>query len=188
MATSPRRNMMSEVIVKASHLERINGVHGGSCVTQGITTKTKPTIYNYDRRLLKPRWDWMTGKEFLPQKNRKPTKNKVDLDPIEEVAIVWTRSCDGFHHGFHYVVLPTSSNMGFKRSWNHGKHEKTWQTWTPSEPVLAPNALRKENSSCSVVRTIIFAMPSNTWQKSFQRSLKIAFFAFNTYSITRYSD
>ena len=139
VATSPRRNMMSEVIVKASHLERINGVHGGSCVTQGITTKTKPTIiYNYDRRLLKPHWDWINCKEFLPTKRGSPIKTCESQSNCGKWRLRGTGRAMGFTW-LHYVVLPTSSNMGFKRSWNHGKHQKTWEnmgkTWTPSEPV-----------------------------------------------------
>lgn len=154
MATSPRRNMMSEVIVKASHLERINAVHGGSCVTQGTTTKTKPTIYNYDRRLLKPRWDWMTGKEFLPKKqetNKKQSGSRSNCGSGDcgDQVVRWVS------HGFTmlFYLHPQTRARGHGIMENMRKHGRHGHH---SEPVLAPNALRKENSSCSVVWTIIF--------------------------------
>lgn len=124
VATSPRRNMMSEVIVKASHLERINGVHGGSCVTRGSLRKQNQLyIYNYDyRRLLKPRWDWMTGKQFLPKKTGNPQKTKWISIQLRKC---WLRG-PGRAMGFawlHYVFYlhPQTWARG------HGKHQKTWE-------------------------------------------------------------
>lgn len=151
---------------------------------QGITTKTKPTIiYNYDyRRLLKPRWDWMTGKQFLPKKNRKSTKNKVDLDPIEEVLIAGTRSCDGFRM-VALCFLPTSSNMG-KRSWKtsenmrkHGRHGHLLnQYWLQTHSGKKIHDVRWCGQSFLPCHRILDkSLSKDPW--------KLPFFAFNMYSI-----
>lgn len=153
----------------------------------GDHTKTKPTIYNYDRMLLKPRWDWMTGKKFLPKK-----KQETDKKQSGSRSNWRSGNCGGpgrftwVSHGFHYVVLPTSSNMGFKRSWKTSENmRKDGRHGHLLNLYWLQTHSGKKNHHVRWCGQSFFAMPSNTWQILSKDPWKLR----SLHSIhTRYSD
>ena len=162
VATSPRRNMMSEVIVKASHFWHQRGA-GWVMFDQGITTKTKPTIYNYDTMKVAKnpvQIGWRVKSSY--QKNRKPQKTKWISIQLRKWQFLGPGRAMGFTRG-HGIM----ENMG--KTW--GKHGENMDTFWTS---IGSKRTQERNSSCSVVWTNSSFAPSH-WQKSFQRPLKITF-------------